>query len=952
MIDCRLWGKSQGLTDAYPLIGHLLDTGVVAGALWDGFLAASQQRAVIDALQASADDARSLVVFWAALHDVGKIHPRFQAHASDRPLCAALLAEDRYAHRRHRDSRAKPVGHQVVTARVLPELLVESGYGGDDGRRPAELVVAQVAQLLGGHHGRYPEHPSGDPFRPVRDLPEIGVGGWHDQRRAHVSALREVLGHPAAAPCGDRLPTEVAVVVSGLVVVADWLASQDDFVGRQQRHDADAGGLGTVDSLRSHAARSAAEAPGLLSGAGLGRAQFAARDFRGYFPTITTPHPLQTSVDSELAASGTFDGGPGILLVTAPPGEGKTEVALSAAAAMGRASGCPGVAFLLPTRATADQLYGRVVAFGRENLLGEAQLTLLHGAADLNEQYVPEPRTLITDPAPARCGASVSAGRWLRTRGRGLLAPLSVGTIDQALMAVLPLRHNALRQLGLSGKTVIIDEAHAYDAFTHALLLRLLVWLGALRTPVILLSATLTGRTATGMVEAYLTGTGRRPGSYELPSPSYPGWLYADAATGAVTVPREPIDTNRPTTLDIDLRPVTHTYDPAAEDGRVATLIAELAPVAASGGCAAVICTTVGEAQQTYAALREHFREPHGPAAGPRLRLLHARFPGWRRGAITAEAESWFGRVGKEGVRRPTPPQGTILVSTQVIEQSLDMDFDLMVTDLAPMALLLQRAGRVWRHAATAPYRPQWCHGPRLVVLAPVVDNEFRTPRTWGDVYAPSLLRRTQELLERRRGQPVRVPGDVQELVDGVYDEEFASKDPDKLLAEDIDRLSDEMAHRALAGLVMVPKPADVDSLSVLTSSDADEDIIATRLGADTVLTLPVFDDAEGGRWLDEECAVPFPVKGDRFGRDGRRAFSRALVRELLGYVVPLAYGPWRKACTSANEPPTGWQHEPKLAGIILLPHVSGPEGSVGPVLGDRRLTLDHELGLVGERLM
>jgi CRISPR-associated endonuclease/helicase Cas3 len=918
------------------------------------------------------------VAFWAGLHDVGKIQRgfQFQRDALKHASCRALLVDDAFAHSLAGDSGTVSLGHDMASARVLPPLFAELGY--PDGGRPAGRLVVRVAQLLGGHHGRYPALPASNLFSPLKNHPELGADGWEVQRRAHVAALREVLGHPAAVPPSATLPAEVAVLVAGLVVVADWLASQDDFVVRQQVAAAGAGGLETVGLLRAHAARAAREAPGLINGAGLGRPEFAVRGFRERFPEIAQPHPLQISVDDELSAAGVFDGGPGVLLVTAPPGEGKTEVALGAAAAMGRAAGCPGVAFLLPTRATADQLYGRVAAFGEANLLGDAELTLLHGAADLNEHYEPggepEPRTLTTEEDPAACGASVSAGRWLRARGRGLLAPLSVATVDQALMAVLPLRHNALRHLGLAGKTVVVDEAHAYDAFTHVLLLRLLVWLGAMRAPVVLLSATLTGRTATGLVEAYLSGAGHKTGSYDLRAPSYPGWLYADAATAGISLPRGPIGTNRPSSLDVDLLPVTHTYDPAVENGRLATLIREVAPVAEDGGCVAVICTTVGEAQQTFGALRRHFQERYGPdyhgwddrvvdrdrvsaagaaedsalRAGPRLRLLHARFPARRRSAITAESEAWFGRVGKEGVHRPMPPQGTILVATQVIEQSLDMDFDLIVSDLAPMALLLQRAGRVWRHPTTGPYRPKWSRGPRLAVLAPVrSDGLLDVPPSWGDVYSPSLLRRTLELLELRNGKPVEVPGDVQGLVDAVYDEEFASKSPQDMLNEDIERLTDTMARTGLANLVTIPPPSKVASLDVLTSSTADEDIIATRLGADTVLTLPVFQDAGGGRWLDEKYHVPFPEDGD--ARDGR--YSRALVRELLGYVVPLAYGDWCRACGADNEAPAAWQEEPKLAGIVLLPHTEGPLGPIGPTLGKRRMTLHHELGLVSERM-
>ncbi|MET7766148.1 CRISPR-associated helicase Cas3' [Streptomyces sp. NPDC005393] len=979
MIDTRLWGKSNGLEKPYPLIGHLLDTAMVAGAVWDSVLAVAQREAIADALRVPVAEARRLVMFWAGLHDIGKILPQFQGMAAqDKPGACAFLSESVYAHEREHDSQARKIRHEVATNRSLPQLLAALGYPASG--RPARLLLTQVAQLLGGHHGRYPE---GAEARDVRDplcgLPELGTGGWAEQRREHVAALHDVLGRPEA-PVGRAMPVELAVTIAGVVIVSDWLASQEHAVSAQQAAaEAEAGAdpdaeraLTSPPSLLAHARRASDAAPALVADAGLGRADFRLQGFTGLFPEIDRPYPLQTSIEEALPGAVR---GPGVLLVTAPPGEGKTEAALYAATVMGAASGRGGLFFALPTQATANQMYHRVVGFAERNLLDPAQVTLLHGAADLYERYAEhplpddgeaEPRVLSDhDDGPRGvAGISVVASRWLRSRGRGILAPIAVGTVDQILMGVLPLKRNALRHLGMSGKTVVIDEAHAYDAYTHALLLRLLVWLGAMGVPVVLLSATVTGETAAGLVESYLAGTGRASGPHGLPSPTYPGWMYVDAKTGSVTVPEKPVGSERGRALSMSVLPVTHTYDVTVADGRLAALIDELQGVTAEGGCAAVICTTVAEAQKTYEALREHYRALYGPdyggwddrspddaagdgdaAAGPRLRLLHARFPARRRAALTEEAERWFGRTGKKGVCRPKPPRGAVLVSTQVIEQSLDLDFDVIVSDLAPMALLLQRAGRVWRHSAPGPSRPGWCDGPRLAVLAPVGgDGRLLVPAAWGDVYAPSLLQRTLELLQRQGDAPVRVPEDVQRLVDEVYDPEFASADPDALMQRDVQRLTDDMARTGLAGMVMLPSPARVDSLHQLTTSDADEDLVATRLGAETVQLLPVFDDEAGNRWLDEACTIPFPESGG--SRDDR--FTRAEVRTLLGHVVPLAHGPWRRACTEAHEPPDAWRNEPRLARLVLLPQRVADGGApAGAVLGERVLTLDHSLGLV-----
>ncbi|MET9254612.1 CRISPR-associated endonuclease Cas3'' [Streptomyces sp. NPDC003717] len=979
MIDARQCGKSEGLAEPYPVIGHLIDTALICGTVWDTLLTAAQRHRIAIALELGMAQARLNVMFWAGLHDLGKIMPQFQDMIlKDRPGHRGFLGETGYAHDRSRDSKVARTPHETATQAALPSLLAELGYRTVG--RPGKLLAMQVAQVLGGHHGRYPRDGEPDDLtNPVKRLPELGAGDWNDQRRQHLRALHEVLGRPAV-PTTGKLALREAVIVAGMVIVSDWIASQEHVIEAQQRAPLCQSSIGSATARRAAHAQNVAEmAPGLIEEADLGRATLRRGSFQEFFPDITTPYPLQTSVEAGLSTANLEI--PGILLVTAPTGEGKTETALYAAALMGEASGSTGMFFALPTQATANQMYGRLAAFARRNLLDSASLALLHGGADLYVPYADarptaaspptiEPRVL-SDPEPGTGRdrqPSVEAGRWLRRRGRGILAPLSVGTIDQALMAVLPLRRNALRHLGLSGKTVIIDEAHAYDAYTHALLLRLLEWLGYLGAPVVLLSATLTGDIAQGMVRAYLSGADPSTSvtDHRLPAPTYPGWIYASATPRQVITPADPLDSDRRRALTMTVLPVRHSYDPGVADGRLAVLLGLLDDAVSGGGCVAVVCTTVAEAQQTFTALRTHYRTRFGAdyagwddrsvhdharedaEAGPRLRLLHARFPARRRGAITNEAETWFGRTDKPGVLRPTGRRGVILVATQVIEQSLDLDFDLVVSDLAPMAQLLQRAGRVWRHDAPAPSRPEWSPGPHLAVLTPVNGKgEMAPPAAWGEVYAKSLLQRTFDLLDGLGGKPVTVPDDVQGLVDGVYSQEFASSAPEKLSDWDLERLGDDMARSALAGMVALPPPHRISSLHTLTTSDADEDLVRTRLGADSVQVLPVFMD-ESGRWLDEECTKSLPLTGS--GPKGR--FNATEVRELLAYVAPLAHGAWRAACGRPHEPPATWSKEPRLARLVLLPHTpTGAAGWSGAVVGDWTFTHDHALGLVTDRV-
>lgn len=190
----------------------------------------------------------------------------------------------------------------------------------------------------------------------------------------------------------------------------------------------------------------------------------------------------------------------GLVLVTAPTGDGKTESARFAASLLGRTVGARGLNFALPTMGTADAMLPRVEAFAARALSGERAL-LLHAMAWLSSPGSGNGTATSDDPAgegamSAGRETAVEADGWLRGAKRGLLAPLGVGTIDQALSAVLPLRYNVLRLLGLPDMVFVVDEAHAYGPWMHQLLVRLLEWLGEMRAPVVLLSATLTGKHA------------------------------------------------------------------------------------------------------------------------------------------------------------------------------------------------------------------------------------------------------------------------------------------------------------------------------------------------------------------------------------------------------------------------------------------------------------------------
>ncbi|NAS22178.1 CRISPR-associated helicase Cas3' [Herbidospora sp. NEAU-GS84] len=893
-VDLDLWGKSKGLLKPYPLICHLLDTSAMTFTLWDDYVSSGLRKYITTSLGVDDGGARKLLAFWAGLHDIGKAIPCFQ-------MMDESAYENLHGYPSSPDGKNR---HEFATHASLGAALKELGY---DARRAASSAFI-VAQLLGGHHGRFsPRDPNECRYPPTRLFPEFGSGKWDLQRSAILHAVERIVGSP---PPPASVPAECAALLCGIVILADWLVSQENhLVGRLTHLPR------TPDDLPDHFKRSLQISPSLLRDAGLFPVRLRPAAFADEFPQIPQPNDLQNSISTELP--GLVGSGPGILLITAPMGEGKTEAAFHGARLLGTSSGSPGFFFALPTMATADQMYGRARAYAERQADNDSALTLLHSMSWLNEAY-----TATGDADPAVL-ADVAAPEWLHGRKRGLLASMAVGTVDQALLAALPLKHMPLRTLGLAGKVLVVDEVHAYDAYMQALLNTALTWLGHLRVPVVLMSATLPRRIARRLVGAYLRGSGHPDA--DLPEIPYPGWAYADAATGQVT----------PFEVAADARElqVGHHLVPVGSDGveRFEALRELLAPLVDEGGCAAMICNTVAEAQLTYRMLADWFEELGGEP--PELILLHARFPARCREELTREIISKYGRC------RSCPtlekcfhrPRKSVLVATQVIEQSLDLDFDLMVSDLAPIALLLQRAGRCWRHHRAN--RPSWATEPRLAVLRPTGDNgKLRLPKSWPFVYPRSLLRRTDETLP---DGVIAIPGDVQKLVEQVYDDSFADGDAAE---EDIEWLAAEMAETGLAEMVAIDTPGNIRGLHTLTSAEVDEELISTRLGAESVRVLCAYRDPAGRLFLDPAYTRPLPT-GPKL--------PRAVVKEILAETIPLRASLVRGR-DERNAPPPGWGDNLWLRDLVVIPlqETKGFDSPAGQA-GDQIFVLDPKVGLM-----
>ncbi|MFJ7275118.1 CRISPR-associated helicase Cas3' [Kitasatospora sp. NPDC098663] len=766
-----LWGKSAGRAggSANLLLSHMLDTAAVAEVIWDRYLPPVTKRR-LDAVAGGRGKGRRLFAWLCGIHDYGKAVPAFQHMDSDLAdaVRQAGLSWNKYA------VKSESWRHDKAGGLLLRAALADAGW--------VEEQVDWVWPLVAGHHGRFPTLGQLPPKK--ADLQGKGPS-WKLAQSALVEVFSRELGFGGGAPLAAVEPVlvpgrAVQLQLSGFVVMADWIASDE-------RHFAGVPDLAAVTMPQARQRAAAAWARlGLRGGWGAlpvpGPEAFRDRFGHG-------PRPSQELVLDVVRRMG----GPGLVIVEAPMGEGKTKSALAAVELMAAQHGADGVFLGMPTQATADPMFTQVRSWLRQVGDGlEDQVALLHGKRMFNKEW----RGLLEGAGEwgqdaDDCFASVGEdeyglpatyadgcqeaerkvpAEWFLGRRRGLLSPFAVGTVDQLLYAATRTKHVMLRMAGLVGKAVILDEVHAADVYMSQFLLEGLWWLGQAGVPVVLLSATLPPEQRRRLVAAYLAGTRSAEVSeaLELPEPQgYPSvtaaWTGRDSSTELLVEStgswREDLQVrvevlDEPPARTSSHQDLQHAPEPA--DAAVTDYLRERL---ADGGCVLIIRNTVARAQNTFDALRKEY--------GSDVRLLHGRLHAGHRADRTQEVLRLLGPPEK-GVERPGR---LIVVATQLAEQSFDVDADLLITDLAPMDLLLQRIGRLHRHDGVK--RPRALSRPTVVVTRTGLDGE-KVPsvlRASEKIYGRYLLLRTAAEVERAAaaGGAWNIPGRVPDLVARVY---------------------------------------------------------------------------------------------------------------------------------------------------------------------------------------
>jgi len=834
------WGKAQprpgSVPTWHPLAAHGLDVASVAEHLAPRYLPQLEPR---------------LIGFLAALHDLGKFTRSFQALALAH--WPAVLGTFR--------APPQPARHDALGLALLlgplASTLDRTLPGWMRGHR------LPLLQAVAGHHGR--PNTTLEPLSPKVFCPACRTAAVE-----FIAAARTTFDPPPLPrPQSEWEIRRLSWRLAGLINLADWIGSAQRWFPYAPPEE--------VADPTAYLARVRAQATDAVAAAGLAPAAVA--PFAGLqrlFPGITRPSPLQA-----WAATVRIPAGPTLFVIEDLTGAGKTEAAVTLAHRL-LAKGCgDGLFVALPTMATASAMFERLATSYRRLFAEEAaapSLALAHGRAHLHEGFS---SSVLEDAVESGDGAEEPAGAqcaaWLADdRRRALLAQVGVGTLDQALLAVLPVRHAPLRLAGLTRKVLVVDEAHAYDAYMRRELEALLRFQAALGGSAILLSATLPQAARRCLADAFRDG---------LRAPEVP--LTATAYPLATVVTAETVVETPCEVRDGLARRVAVTRLPDAE-----AAVERIQDAKVRGAAVAWVRNTVDDAIAGAAALR---------AAGVEVMLFHARFAMADRLAIEQDILRRFGPRG-EPADRPG-----VVVATQVIEQSLDLDFDLLVSDLAPADLLIQRAGRLWRHRDRSA-RP--VPGPEMLVVSPEPVPD--PPADWirpGVYRDPALLWRSARALFGAGA--IAAPGGLRSLVEAAYDRDAPDAVPSAFERRATEAHAKEMTDSAVARQNVLDFEMGYSPQAGLWESDVRT---PTRLEEEETVTLRL-------ALLRDGVVAPYAQAEDR-----ARAWALSEVSVARRRVTACPSPPGLEAAVEAARSQWGrWERE---ATERLLLAVLEPEGA------------------------
>lgn len=736
----RYWGKARADTQDGPqyhlLPYHCLDVAAVAASWWEE--SPTIRRVSCVAFGHSVQDEtlisqlRAWILFFTALHDFGKFDVRFQMKASDamrqcwpdlnfQDVDSAPQVVQKYAHGK------AGYGWFVKEYKMLLGLET-SNDDLLDSWRPWMAAVT-------GHHGVIPSNSM------INTLNAEDYVIRHDvnSRRDWFRALEELFLTPVGLSLRNMPPpcSEAAQVwLAGFCSVVDWLGSNADVFHYVTK----------PVSLESYFDQvvNRGIAKTIIESSGLVQLPQAYLGVHAILPPRCNPQQVQTLVDGLPVL-------PGLTLIEAPTGSGKTEAALAYAWRLLSAGYADSIVFALPTQATANAMLDRLIEFsGKLFPSGATNVVLAHGKRDYNPHFINLKTASQAQTSQGKEEAWVQCAEWLaQSRKRVFLGQIGVCTVDQILLSVLPIKHKFVRGFGINKSVLIVDEVHAYDRYMYGLLNAVLARQQAAGGSAILLSATLPYEQRRDLLKAWDVDAGVPPEA------AYP--LITHSSQHDVKTFTLPPD-KQPTQRVVEMECLS-TAKSEPDD----VLIARILAAAEGGARVAIVCNLVDVVQTLARQLKQNASVP--------VEVFHARYRFVDRQDKEQAVLKLYGKDTKRD-------GGRILVATQVVEQSLDLDFDWMITQICPVDLLFQRLGRLHRHERE---RPKNCAVPRCTVL--ISDN--------GDygfhklIYGNTrILWRTEQLLRQTPKGEIIFPGAYRTWIESVYERDEWANEPEHIMLE------------------------------------------------------------------------------------------------------------------------------------------------------------------------
>ncbi len=780
-----------------PLWMHMMDTSGVIKKLLAEFVSESFEKTC----KLSKKELREIAVFLAYVHDIGKATTAFQYKISRNvPERVGELEKqgiylDLFTN--------KPFSHALAGEVILKH------FG----------CSASVSAVVGAHHGIPTEssdlrdHDLSQDKRDITCYEEyFGLDG---RNRAVLEKVWKDIIEIALAEAGitsvsdlPMLSSQAQVLLSGLLITADWIASNTEYFP-----------LISVDSIgeekyypdRIEKAWEKIEFPEMWTSLRNSYSDNSFKENFGFIPRETQKAMLDIVVKAK---------NPGIFILEAPMGIGKTEAALAAAELLASKNGKNGLFFGLPTQATANGIFPRIMGWAeKQSEEFYHSIQLKHGNAALNNVF----RNIQKGIPEEENESGLIVHSWFCDNKKACLADFVVATVDQLLMLALKRRHVMLLHLGLSEKVIIIDEVHAYDAYMNQYMERALQWFGTYNTPVILLSATLPSQRRMSFIRAYLQQDSSDSTFEE--NESYPLLTWTDGnEVKQEALPYIGIHRNV-------------TIKKCGSDN----LVSVIKNAVQAGGCVGIILNTVSRAQNISDIIRNEITE--------NLLLYHAQFIMPDRNKKETELLEKTGKNSNADTRN-----GFVVVGTQVLEQSLDIDFDVLITDISPMDLLLQRIGRLHRHERD--YRPDALKKP----VCYVITDEYENQNTASEhIYGRWLLKKTLDIIP----ETITIPDDISPLVQKVYSafddsEDYSQYENDIKMAK----------NRAGSFLLKKPKCKDIHGF-LDRSIDGNESIAeaSVRDGISSIEVLLMQKYADGTKYFIDGTALSPKLEKDECER-------------------------------------------------------------------------------------